>query len=318
MNHLEAVNRAKEFIETARVSFEDLARIHGAVNFQAEASFAIEAMKNGKSGEYLAEVALKDPDSLKRAIVNVASVGLSLSPVHKLAYLIVRNKKVMLDISYRGLQKLAQDSGAVTWVQADIVCENDTFRLGAIGEKPTHEFSPFGDRGKIIGAYCVAKTYGGDFLTTVMNESDLESVRSRSEAWKANSGPWISDTTEMIKKTVIRRASKSWPMASTRQHLDAAIDVTDQSDPQTETKEPQKALPPARSIQLAEQQRWMIEELGRPEKNYLEYVSRICNGRKIERLEDMTETEAVSMITILGDLIDKKNAREAKKNENVG
>src|ERR1019366_1512046 len=135
----------------------------------------------------------------------------------KLAYLIPRKGKVCLDISYMGLTALAIESGAIKWAQAEIVRENDIFKFTGIGEKPLHDYHPFATtRGKIVGAYCVAKTNQDEFISVQMNIADVYKLRDRSESWQAGkASPWKSDEEEMIKKTVIRRASKSWPKSST-------------------------------------------------------------------------------------------------------
>jgi recombinational DNA repair protein RecT len=45
----------------------------------------------------------------------------------------------------------------------------------------------------------------------VMDSDQLDSIRSRSQS--RDSGPWVTDTDEMRKKTVFRRASKWIPIS---------------------------------------------------------------------------------------------------------
>src|SRR5690606_21046286 len=92
--------------------FEKLARLHGALNWEQEASYAIQALQDN---DYLMTQATSNPASLQRAVVNVASIGLSLSPIEKLAYLVPRQKAVKLDISWRGLIKIATDDNVILW-----------------------------------------------------------------------------------------------------------------------------------------------------------------------------------------------------------
>jgi recombination protein RecT len=303
VSNLQRAENVKQIVMMAGPDFNQLAKIHGAVNFQKEASFALQILKGN---DYLAGVAMGDPDSLKSAILNVASIGLSLSPVFKHAYLVPRNKKVCLDISYRGLIQLAVDVGSIKWAKAEIVCEKDVFKLRGLGQEPVHEFEPFGEGGKVVGAYCVAKTHDGDYLTTTMTIGEIYSIRDRSESFKSGKGgPWTSDETEMIRKTVIRRAYKSWPLTNTRQRLDAAIDVSNEIDP-IDFNTPQIESPKAghRDTHIA-LIRDLLTEIGRTEEKYIEHLCRTTN-RTIKTLDDLTEIEMSQAITMLKALPKKK------------
>lgn len=199
------------------------------IKFDSEKGFAVQLLK---SNDYLMQVAQKNPQSLQQAISNVAAIGLSLNPAEKHAYLISRNvkvgknrweNKIYLEPSYMGLIKLATDSGSILWVQANVVYEKDTFMDNGPGNAPTHTHNPLSaDRGEFAGVYCVAKTKDGDFLTTVMPKADVESIRERSESWKKyKTGPWETDFNEQAKKSVIRRAFKTWPRTNHRAMAEA-------------------------------------------------------------------------------------------------
>lgn len=193
------------------------------IDFDREAAFALQVIG---ANSYLSGIAAQNLDSLRNAITNVAAIGISLNPASKLAYLVPRDGKVCLDISYMGLMHIAQQSGAIVWGQSAIVRDADTFELDGIDKPPLHKFNPFGtERGEIIGAYVVVKTDSGDYLTHAMPISKIYDIRDRSSAWKAwvnkkKSCPWVTDEEEMIKKTVIKQAAKMWPR---RDRLDAAV-----------------------------------------------------------------------------------------------
>lgn len=140
MAQLPQVENIKQLIAKTEVNFTELAKIHGVVNFKEEASFAMEILSNNS---YLMNTAVADQDSFKRAIINVASIGLSLNPIKKLAYLIPRGKKVVLDVSYRGLTQLAVEAGAIKWASADVVCANDTYEFQGMNREPVHKYNPF-------------------------------------------------------------------------------------------------------------------------------------------------------------------------------
>ncbi len=203
-----------------------------AIKFEAEKGFALALLNNNSQ---LMQAAQGNPASLAQAVASVASIGLSLNPAEKQAYLITRNVKVgnnqwqtrvCLEPSYVGFCKLATDSGAIEWVQAKCVYSNDEFMDNGPGEKPTHKYNAFAkleQRGEFVGAYCVAKTSGGDYLTEVMAAEDIYGIMERSESVKSARkknkplyGPWATDFPEMAKKSVIRRAFKTWPQSTGR------------------------------------------------------------------------------------------------------
>lgn len=213
-----------EVIEFTGERFKSIAPSY--LKYDAEKGFAIQLLNNN---QYLMQAAQASPASLQQAITNVAAIGLSLNPAEKLAYLITRNIKIkngnkdewvsriFLEPSYMGLIRLATDSGSIEWCKADVVYSQDEFFDNGPGEKPTHRYQAFKDRGEIVGVYCTAKTCKGDYLNTLMDMQAICSIRDRSESYKrSKSGPWVSDFIEMAKKTVIRNAFKTWPRTDER------------------------------------------------------------------------------------------------------
>lgn len=181
-----------------------------SLKFDQEAGFAIQTLENNS---YLASTAMKNPQSLRNAVTNIAAIGISLNPAKKQAYLVPRDGRVCLDISYMGLMDLAMATGAILWGQAFIVRERDEFALTGLDKKPHHVFNPFDkDRGEVVGVYVVVKTHHGDYLTHAMAIDAVIAIRNRSSAWKSGkSCPWHTDFDEMAKKTCVKQAYKYWP-----------------------------------------------------------------------------------------------------------
>lgn len=175
------------------------------ISWEKEKQFAIQAFQGNK---FLFDTASKNPSSLQNAIINVASIGISLNPANKHAYLVPRDGKVCLDISYMGLMHLAMSTGSILWGQCKLVHSNDTYTNNGLDKSPTHSYSPFGDRGNVVGAYCTVKTCHGDYLTDEMALEDIVNIQNSS---KAKNGPWKTHWNEMARKTVVKRASKYWP-----------------------------------------------------------------------------------------------------------
>ena len=176
--------------------------------YQTEAMFAMQSIKKSEALQNC------NPLSVRDAIINVASIGLSLNPATAFAYLIPRKGVCCLDISYRGLTDIATSSGAVIWAKAVLVYEDDTFEFQNIDKMPIHKTDPFKkERGMIRGGYCAAKLHDSQpgkpsYLVDFMGIDEIMKVKAVS---KAKSGPWLDWPEEMMKKSLVKRASKSWP-----------------------------------------------------------------------------------------------------------
>ena len=311
MSDIEKYNVTKDIVLSSEYDFKKLATVHGAVNFEKEASFATQTLKNNN---YLCGIAYQNPDSLKMAVVNVAAIGLTLNPVRALAYLVPRDGKVSLDVSYRGYLQLAIDSGAILWGKAEIVYSEDVFVYNGMGAEPTHNFNPFGNRGEIVGAYCAVKTPSKDYLVEMMPISDIHAIRDRSKSWiaykkKGTSCPWTTDAGEMIKKTVIRRAYKTWPIPSdNKKRIEVAMETTSEDHeidvtPMTEEKS-------GLIIQVTEK----LELLGKDLEKTVEYLTRLYS-RKVESIESLTVYELQKFIIMLDTWIANMPPKEEKSLE---
>lgn len=181
-----------------------------SINFEKEAGFAIQVLQNN---DFALKIATANRQSVINAVTNVAAIGISLNPAKRQAYLVPRDGRICLDISYMGLIDLAVATGSIRWAQAELVRANDNFALNGFDAPPTHVFNPFSkDRGEMVGAYVVVKTADGDYLTTTMGKEDIDAIMSRSQSVKSGkSSPWKTDYGEMAKKTVVKRAYKYWP-----------------------------------------------------------------------------------------------------------
>lgn len=318
--NIERVENLNQLVLRQETDFNKLAAIHGAVNFQREASFSLQILQ---SNSFLMDTALANQDSLKRAVLNVAAIGLSLNPMQKLAYLVPRDKAICLDISYRGYVQLAIDIGAIKWAKAEVVYAEDTFKYLGINKEPVHEFNPFGGRGEIVGAYAIAKTHDGEFLFDFMSNEEIFSIRDRSQSYKSflkdgKQTPWKTDTLEMIKKTMLKRAAKSWPMTNTKDpaRFSEAIDVTNDIDFSAPVQSVTHA-PATHREENIEQIKGLLEELERPIEKYIAHAKRFFRREEIKAIEDLTDLEISQAIIQLTQLVDSKKKKEAI-NENAG
>lgn len=169
-----------KFISNEKDTF-DAQNICG-LSFDVEKSFAVQQVTKT---DFAIGIARSNPTSVRTAMANVAAIGLSLNPANAHAYLVPRDKSIMLDISYRGMIKLATDSGVIEWVKAELVYASDVFTYRGPVLMSVPNANPFAapeERGAMIGVYCIAKLASGDVLTDTMSIAEIEEVRATSKA----------------------------------------------------------------------------------------------------------------------------------------
>jgi len=214
------------------------------LNYGDEEIFAIQMLTKN---DFSLKTANANPRSVQFAMLNVASTGLTLNPAMGYAYLVPRDGAIVLDISFKGLIKIATDAGSIKWVRAECVHEQDDFTYYGPAAAPVIQTNPFKERGPIIGAYCIAKTVDGDILTEVMDLDALLKIRDASTAFTkgqpGRKGPWESYFAEMCRKAVIKRARKTWPYTETNERLAKAIEIANESEGGYTFEQPQIGRP---------------------------------------------------------------------------
>jgi recombination protein RecT len=150
-----------------------------------------------------------EPASFFQCLMTLSQWG--LEPDGRHAHLIpFENRKrgvveCQLIIDYKGFVQLAMRTGNIASIHCDSVCENDEFDYDC-GEVLRHKIDFRKPRGEAYAFVCIIKMKDGGKKCEVMTRDEVEAIRRRSRS--ANNGPWVTDFTEMAKKTVFRRASK--------------------------------------------------------------------------------------------------------------
>lgn len=300
-------------------TFNELGGNSMQVKFKQESEFAMQLLreKDYKGKNFLLTTAQNNPESLQASIMNIAAVDLSLNPVSKDAYLVPMDGKVCLQVSYRGLCKLSERHGSVRLVQAKIVRKKDDFRLSGATKEPIHNYSPFEDRGEITGVYCIAVLQTGETLTEVMTIKECFAVRDLTTIWqKTKSGPWSTHAEEMIKKTIIKRASKLWPTVGASKHLEKAIHVINESegiDFEAEKEKQEKE-----SLEKANKAREELKKADKENKDrckklidkIMERCANLCKDRSVdEKISLLNDTVGINSLVEL----DRKEPKDLEK-----
>lgn len=187
--------------------------------------------------------------SFLTCLLNLSAAG--LEPDGRRAHLIPYGGECTLIIDYKGLAELAMRSGVVANLHADVVCENDDFEYDA-GRVIKHKIDFKKPRGAAYAAYAICRFKDGTEKAECMTKDEIEGIRKRSRA--GGSGPWVSDWTEMAKKTAFRRLSKWLPLSAEfreavereeEQEATAIRDVTPQVSAPKFLKQPEPEPEPA-------------------------------------------------------------------------
>jgi recombination protein RecT len=208
--------------------------------FIREANFAMQAITANP-----VQFQKCDVTTLRSAVENIAFTGLTLNPIMKLAYLIPRKNKIILEPSYKGLIKLLTDGGAVKKVSAVVVYEDEEFQYDPATRTVVKHVQKYSKTEKehveraVLGAYSCAIMSDSSLDYEFMPNWELEKIRSKSDGANSPYSPWqgMNWADEMRKKSVIKRHYKLLPLSEKQAK---AIDLDNE---QFESEKPLPAKP---------------------------------------------------------------------------
>lgn len=160
-----------------------------------------------------------DRGSLLSAVMTACQLGLEPDGILGHAYLVPFGRKVQFVPGYKGLIKLARNSGEVEDLYAVEVCANDTFKVVHGLNRDLQHVKATGDRGAIIGFYAVVHFTNGGYDFVDLTVEDVNKVRDNSEGFKAfkagkiKDTPWESHYEAMGRKTAVKRLASSLPLS---------------------------------------------------------------------------------------------------------
>ncbi len=164
------------------------------------------------------------PRSFLDACMKSAELGLDFGGATGQAYLVPfrngplskKHNRTVLDCTfipgYQGLIELCYRGGSATYVDAQLVYQKDKFTYN-LGSEPRIVFEPNldeEDRGDVKCAFAAIRLKDSPYpKLEIMTKKQLLAIKERSKA--KDSGPWVTDEPEMMRKTVLRRALKYIP-----------------------------------------------------------------------------------------------------------
>lgn len=235
---------------------EYFTRLAGDERFMKEASFAAQLIANSPM---LQSTSIESQIIAFQALAEAP--GLTLNPVMKLAHLVPRKGRCVLEPSYQGLAKLLTDTGSVRHIEVHVIYANDECELDMASDKKVLRHVPAMmrgmERGEVRGVYSNATLVDGSKHIEVMSREEVDQIRETSEGWRAykakkiSSTPWATNYEEMARKTVLKRHVKHLPKSDRWQMLGKAIDL-DNADYDLDGYRPQLASHPGIGLTDAE------------------------------------------------------------------
>lgn len=178
-----------------------------------------------------------EPNSLLNAVINVARTGITLNPVMKLAYLVPRDKKCVLDFSYMGLVSMLKSNGCVKDIQAVIVYDDEDYEEGInqtippIHKKKYAKTEEDQKKRGFTGVYCcVVHLDNTVTYTPFMPYWEVLKTEKTSKASGTQYSPWNTWREEMIKKTKVKRDFKMLVKGRESEQLSAALAIEEENN----------------------------------------------------------------------------------------
>jgi len=189
---------------------------------------------------YIEKIAKSQPESVRTALIQAATLGLDLTDGKRQGWLLPRKAAngltvVVLQVGYKGVEAINQRMGVIDRLMVRVVREGDDFEWsGDDAEKPTHVAKAIGgesqnwfatdaERGQIVGAFAVTYLPDGTTITATAPISTIfEKHRDTSDSYKSYLDkkakgenpfppPWVTFEEEMVLKTMTYIAAKRWP-----------------------------------------------------------------------------------------------------------
>jgi len=191
--------------------------------------FAMGAFDCIASNPSLLEPALANPERLKLLVVEAARLGLWMGPTmgsdcHLVAFKDHGVAKLQLLTNYRGLEKLAYNTGAVASINTGTVHEGDIFNWDE-GSEPFVTHKKGQERGETTHAWAaIWLRHSTKPIVRVMVRAEIDKVQRAAPSGSSQAGAWVQWWDEQAEKTVLKRALKKCPRS---EELARALDLDD-------------------------------------------------------------------------------------------
>lgn len=187
-----------------------------------------------KKNKDLEKAIINDCNKFAIYLKNLTTLGIDLS--QKQAYFLPFNGEIASILDYKTLMVLIKKHTNVVNIESALVYENEEFEVEQ-NKVVVHKQNPFAnakERGALIGAYSVFTLDNGVKEYYFASIDEIEKVRECSKSANSKYSPWNNWYEEMVRKTVIRKGMKFYPLImdfekqQALDNLDNDVDFTQQ------------------------------------------------------------------------------------------
>jgi len=202
MNAIESFKSTMDKRETEFMSV--LGNIDEWLRFKQAAVVLVGAHPEWLTQEY-------DQISLLQSCMYAAQTRLSLDPNLGHVYFVPRKskglKRICFQIGYKGMMKLAYQSGTISSFNAEPVFDGDVFdyQLGSgafVRHVPKFKYDT---QDKLLFSWAIARSTKGGESMMVIPAKEVANARRLSEGGASDYSPWNRFYLSMVRKTAVRR-----------------------------------------------------------------------------------------------------------------
>jgi len=202
--------------------------------------------------------------SVALCVMQAGELGLDLGGKLGEAYMVPFKNEAQFIVGYKGLIKLARQSGQLISLAANLIheAEKGVVEIDRATAIVKHPLVYGADASPIIGAYALAILRDGARQLDYMSKDEIDAIRARSRAGR--NGPWVTDYGQMARKTVIRRLMNYLPLSTELQRAieyDRELD-DDEASPENEHERAKALAGRIRENVLAQAEPWVAETEG--------------------------------------------------------
>lgn len=165
-----------------------------------------------KSNKQLGTAIQANPVKFAIYLKNLITLGVDIS--QRQAYFLPYGNEITSVLDYKTLMALIKKHTNVKSIDAQLVYENETFHVeqGKVVEHRQNPFASKDEKGALVGAYSIFTLDDGSKDYYFASLEEIDKVKECSKSANSKFSPWNNWHDEMVKKTVIRKGMKFYPM----------------------------------------------------------------------------------------------------------